>query len=56
MKLWTVRAGKYGEQEQTCVDNSLITIGWNDLPDLRTFKSRDELLKNIKLFMKNQAM
>lgn len=48
MKLWTVRAGKYGEQEQTCVDNSLITIGWNDLPDLRTFKSRDELFKEYQ--------
>lgn len=43
MKLWTVRAGKYGEQEQTCVDKSVITIGWNELPDLSAFKSRDEL-------------
>ena len=48
MKLWTVRAGKYGEQEQTCIDNSVITIGWNDLPDLRKFKSRNELFEKYQ--------
>lgn len=34
MSLWLVRAGKYGEQEQGCLDNNVITIGWNELPDL----------------------
>jgi restriction system protein len=43
MKLWTIRAGRYGEQEQSCIDNKLVTIGWNDFPDLKKFKSRDEL-------------
>ena len=49
MKLWTVRAGRYGEQEQTCIDNSVITMGWNDLPDLRKYKNRDELFKEYQL-------
>lgn len=43
MKLWTIRAGKDGEQEQACLDEKVITIGWNDLPDLKKFKTREEL-------------
>ena len=43
MKLWTIRAGRYGEQEQTCLDENLVTIGWNDLPNLKGFKTRDDL-------------
>ena len=43
MKLWTVRAGRHGQQEQICLDEKLITIGWDDLPDLKTFKARDHL-------------
>lgn len=45
MKLWTVRAGRHGQQEQICLDEKLITIGWDDLPDLKSFKSRDELFE-----------
>jgi len=48
MKLWTARAGKYGEQEQVCIKDALITIGWNDLPDLRMFKSREELAEEFQ--------
>lgn len=43
MKLWTVRAGRHGQQEQICLDEKLITIGWNGLPDLKSFKTRDDL-------------
>lgn len=43
MELWTVRAGRYGEQESTCINEGLITIGWNDLPNLNKFKTREEL-------------
>lgn len=43
MKLWTVRAGRHGQQEQTCLDEKLITIGWDDLPDLTQFKTKDDL-------------
>lgn len=43
MKLWTVRAGRHGQQEQICLDEKLITIGWDNLPDLKIFKTRNDL-------------
>jgi restriction system protein len=43
MRLWTIRAGKYGEQEQVCLDEGLVTISWNDLPDLKKYKIKEEL-------------
>lgn len=43
MKLWTVRAGRHGEQEQICIDKNVITIKWDNLPDLKKFKTRVEL-------------
>jgi len=43
MPFWLVRAGKYGEQEQDALEKNIITIGWNDLPDLSTIKIKDEL-------------
>jgi restriction system protein len=56
MKLWTVRAGKHGQQEQTCLDEKLITIGWDELPDLKTFKTRDELLDSYqKIFQQGNV-
>ncbi len=44
MALWMVRAGSHGEDEQTALDNGLVTIGWNDLGDLSRVKSKDELM------------
>lgn len=46
MALWLVRAGSYGEQEQRCLDNGFVTIGWSDLPDLSIIDSREKL-KNL---------
>ena len=43
MATWVVRAGKKGEQEQTALDNNLVTIHWNELPDLNGIKNKDEL-------------
>lgn len=43
MSLWLVRAGKHGEQEQGALDNSVVTIGWNEFDDLSKIKTRDEL-------------
>jgi len=43
MSVWLVRAGRNGEQEQRALEHGLVTIGWNDLPDLSKIKSRDEL-------------
>lgn len=43
MALWLVRAGKQGERESLALDNNLAVIGWGDLPDLSTLKTREEL-------------
>lgn len=43
MKLWTVRAGRSGQKEQVCLDESLITIGWDDISNVSSFKSREQL-------------
>ncbi len=45
MSLWLVRAGKHGEQEQRALENSVVTVGWNELPDLSYIKTREELAK-----------
>jgi restriction system protein len=43
MALWMVRAGKHGERESYALENSLVSIGWNQLPDLTTFSQKPEL-------------
>ncbi len=43
MKIWTIRAGKYGEQEQICLDEGIVVIGWSDIPDLKSFETKDDL-------------
>ncbi len=43
MPLWGVRSGKYGEREALALDEGLAVIGWEELPDLSTVKSRDQL-------------
>lgn len=43
MSVWLVRQGKYGEQEPAALEKGVVTIGWNDLPDLSTVQDRDAL-------------
>ena len=45
MSLWLVRAGRYGEQEQGALENGVVTIGWNEFPDLTKIKTKEELAK-----------
>ena len=45
LSLWMVRAGKHGAQEAIAIHNGIITIGWNDLPDLSSLKTKAELAK-----------
>lgn len=45
MSLWLVRAGRHGEQEQGALDNGVVTIGWNELPNLSNLKNKNELTK-----------
>jgi restriction system protein len=41
--LWVVRAGKEGEQERAALENNVVTIGWNEFPDLSAFKDKRDL-------------
>lgn len=43
MAVWLVRAGKYGDAEQSAIEKGVVTIGWNELPDLSTIKDRESL-------------
>jgi restriction system protein len=43
MNLWIVRAGAHGEQEQVALDENVVTLDMNELPDLSKFKSRGDL-------------
>jgi restriction system protein len=43
MTLWLVRAGSHGEQEQGSLQNNIVTIGWNEIPDASRIDSKEEL-------------
>lgn len=43
MKYWLVRAGRHGEQEEEIFEQNVTAIGWEELPDLSEFKTREEL-------------
>lgn len=43
MTFWLVRAGRHGEEEAGAIKNNVITIGWNELPDLSKIDSKDKL-------------
>ena len=45
MSLWMVRAGRHGEQEDTALKENVVTIGWEDMPDLSKIKTKDKLEK-----------
>jgi restriction system protein len=43
MALWKVQAGKYGEQASVALEHNVVTIGWDELGDISTISSRQEL-------------
>jgi len=43
LTLWMVRAGARGEREDFALQNNVVVIGWEELPDLSDVTSRDEL-------------
>jgi len=43
MAVWLVRAGKHGEHEQFALDNGVVLIGWQAMPDLSKVKAREEV-------------
>ena len=44
MPVWLVRAGRQGEREALALEKSIAVVGWEDLPDLSSVNSRDEIL------------
>jgi restriction system protein len=45
MTFWLVRAGTHGEEEEGVLENNVVSIAWNELPDLKTTKTREDLGK-----------
>lgn len=45
MTVWMVRAGAHGEQEQIALQNNIVTIGWNEIPDISKVSDRESLKK-----------
>jgi restriction system protein len=48
MSLWVVRAGRYGEQQETALKEGLVCHAWNDLPDYSAIHTREELRELYK--------
>jgi restriction system protein len=43
MALWMVRAGQHGEQENLALENGLVVVGYDEVPDLSGIQTREEL-------------
>ncbi|MBN2229038.1 MAG: restriction endonuclease [Candidatus Thorarchaeota archaeon] len=43
MAVYVVRAGSYGEREDFAIENEMVVVGWDELPDLTPITSWDEL-------------
>ena len=48
MALWVARAGRHGENESYALDHDAVVIGWEEVPDLSSFASRDQLWKAMQ--------
>ncbi len=48
MTLWVVKGGRKGEREERFIENGLIGIGWEGVPDLTTFQSRDAMKEGYR--------
>jgi restriction system protein len=45
MSIWLVRAGKHGEDQEFALENNQAVIGWENMPDLAQYKTREEMLQ-----------
>jgi restriction system protein len=48
MTLWVVRAGKYGERENFDLENGVAVVGWDLVPDVSKFESKDILFNSLE--------
>ena len=44
MALWVARAGRHGERESFALENNVVVVGWDDVPDLSGIENREQLL------------
>jgi restriction system protein len=54
MSFWVVRAGRYGEQEDIVFSRNVVTIGWDEVPDLRSFASREAMRAALQQIYPNE--
>lgn len=43
MTLWVARAGRYGEHELFDLENDVVAVGWEQVPNLSDIQDRDQL-------------
>lgn len=43
MAVWLVRAGKYGEDENTALEKGVVIIGWDEVPDISNINTRNDV-------------
>jgi predicted Mrr-cat superfamily restriction endonuclease len=43
LSVWVVRAGSTGEQENDALKKNIVTIAWNQLPDLSHIDDRQSI-------------
>jgi hypothetical protein len=43
LSIWVVRAGAKGEEENDALEKNIVTIGWNQLPDLSNIEDKESL-------------
>jgi restriction system protein len=48
MTVWMVRAGTVGEREDTALEQGIACIGWDEIPDLSTHRSREAIEKLLR--------
>ena len=45
---WQVRAGRNGERDQQALDEKLAIVGWDGVPDLTRYRTRNELKSDLR--------
>ena len=48
MTLWVVKGGKTGERELRMLEQSVVGIGWEEVPDLMTLSSREQVTDAVR--------
>jgi restriction system protein len=56
MRAWLVRAGRHGEREALAVENSLVVIEWDELPDLSEVPTREALMEALRAAYPNDGL